>query len=175
MSTGLQLDNPFWQFSLRLYRSEEVQRTCLALQDSLAIDVNVLLFCIWKAIHHRVTLSDRDIEAVNAAAKQWQEQAVRPLRAARRNIKGLPQATYEPVQQFRARLAEVEIRAEQIEQAILFGCETIGSEQPHRSVADLMRANLDTYLRVSAQHGSPESVSLGPLIEAGVGLASHSD
>ena len=38
-------DNPFWNYSLALYARAEVAKTCLALQDRLGLDVNLLLFC----------------------------------------------------------------------------------------------------------------------------------
>lgn len=46
--SALQLDHEFWQFSLAVYEAPGVEPECLALQEALAVDVNLQLFCTWR-------------------------------------------------------------------------------------------------------------------------------
>ena len=43
----LQYDNEFWRFSLAIYKPPDVAAECLALQEAVGLDVNLLLFCAW--------------------------------------------------------------------------------------------------------------------------------
>lgn len=47
MASELQRENEFWQFSLAVYAAPGVEAECLALQEALGIDVNLLLFFVW--------------------------------------------------------------------------------------------------------------------------------
>jgi len=107
-------DNAFWRFSLAVYGQAEVAKECLALQDAYGIDVNILLFCAWLGTQS-VALTREDIEAASRVAAAWQDDVVRPLRTVRRRLKALFADD-----QFRTSIKDVEIKAEQIEQAMLF-------------------------------------------------------
>ena len=60
-------NNPFWDFSLKLYASPAVQTACLDLQDDCGVDVNVLLYMLWQASprldvgEHNVTAGSDDV------------------------------------------------------------------------------------------------------------------
>ncbi len=87
-----------WDFAIKLYNEKHVSDACLALQDRLGIDVNLLLFCNWVAASGREGLSRQEVEeAINASA-QWQSNVVLPLRSLRRYLKS-------PKDQIDARLA----------------------------------------------------------------------
>ena len=45
---NLQLENPFWQFSLDFYDQSSVAGQCLDLQNEFGLDVNLVLLCIWQ-------------------------------------------------------------------------------------------------------------------------------
>jgi uncharacterized protein (TIGR02444 family) len=112
----LQYDNDFWQFSLAVYGEADVAKECLALQEAVGLDVNLLLFCAWIG-RQGIVLSTADIEAALRKVAAWQDHVVGPLRTARQQIKALG---YDEFEGFRARIKSVEIDAEQIEHAMLF-------------------------------------------------------
>ena len=115
-----QCDNPFWRFSLAVYAAPGVAPECLALQDAQGVDVNVLLFCAWLG-SRRIVLTEDDLAAIENAVRSWREAVVRPLRAVRRDIKTRPDAVQDDIAALRKDVATLELRAEQIEQAMLHG------------------------------------------------------
>jgi uncharacterized protein (TIGR02444 family) len=110
----LEYDNAFWRFSLAVYGRSEVAKECLALQDAYSIDINILLFCAWLGTRS-IALKREDIEAASRVVAAWQDDVVRPLRTVRQRVKALFSDD-----QFGGGIKDVEIKAEQIEQAMLF-------------------------------------------------------
>ena len=115
----MQCDNPFWRFSLAVHGAPGVDAECLALQDTHGIDVDVLLFCVWVGARGTL-LTDDELAAIEALVQPWRDAAIAPLRAARRGIKTLPQAADDDVAALRKDVAALELRAEQIEHAMLY-------------------------------------------------------
>ncbi len=105
--------NPFWRFSLRLYRRPGVAPACLALQDRLGVDVNLLLFCLWAGADGR-KLTAKTIALAVDLSRLWSDNVVRPLRHARRFLKPLGLA------KLRAEVARVELATEHMEQDLLY-------------------------------------------------------
>ena len=118
-SAVLQLENPFWTFSLDVYARPGVAEECLALQAGYGIDVNALLFCAWAGAMRRALLSERQAAGIVARVEAWQQRTVQPLRTIRQALKEMV-AIGEPVAALRKDVAAAELKAEQIEQAILF-------------------------------------------------------
>jgi len=116
----LTLDNPFWKFSLAVYAVPEVAAECLALQRELDIDVNVLLFCAFMGNAHKISLSQDALTRAQNHVRTWHETSVRPLRKVRQDIKPMPAMADPAVKALREDIAKSELRAEQIEQAMLF-------------------------------------------------------
>ena len=112
----LQYDNEFWRFSLAVYKPADVAAECLALQEALGLDVNLLLFCAWLGTR-AIILSGSDIEAASRVVAAWHNSVVRPLRGVRRHIKTQYGDAFEA---FRSRVKDDELQAEQAEQAMLF-------------------------------------------------------
>ena len=115
----MQCDNPFWQFSLAVHGAPGVDGECLTLQDQHGIDVDVLLFCVWVA-RQGILLTDDNMAAIEARVQPWRDTAIAPLRAARRGIKTLPELADADVAALRKDVAALELRAEQIEHAMLY-------------------------------------------------------
>lgn len=108
-----------WDFVLALYRSEGVGPACLQLQESIGLDVNILLTGAWLGCRG-VHLAASDIGSLNADVASWQGEVVRPLRALRERMK---QASYPAPEVLARNLRETikgaELEAERVELLIL--------------------------------------------------------
>ncbi len=78
-------DSVFWDFSLDLYLKDGVDHACLALQDQLGLNVNMLLFALWLG-HRGVSLDPVRLRQAEVAIAPWQEDLIVPLRAVRRTL-----------------------------------------------------------------------------------------
>jgi uncharacterized protein (TIGR02444 family) len=140
----LELDNPFWRFSLAVYAAPGVADECLALQDTRGVDVNLLLFCVWLGAR-KVVVTANGLATVEAAARPWREAAVQPLRAARRGIKALAEAEHSDIAALRKDVAALELRAEQIQQAMFYRMAP-GTVDATLSAEQVVRRNLSALL-----------------------------
>jgi uncharacterized protein (TIGR02444 family) len=78
--------NPFWDYSVELYRRPGVEAACLELQRRHGLDVNQVLLCCWQA--SRGGRLDRGLLGrAGEVVASWQGEVVRPLRALRRRLK----------------------------------------------------------------------------------------
>ena len=106
----------FWSFSLDFYGRPGVAETCLALQDSHGLDVNLVLYCCWRGD----LLSAAQIQAAIGLTTPWRAEIVQPLRALRRRLKpGFPPFHDAEVQGLRKRIADAELEAERLQQQAL--------------------------------------------------------
>jgi uncharacterized protein (TIGR02444 family) len=113
-------DHPFWDFSLAVYGREGVAPACLELQDRRGIDVNLLLFCLWCATDRQVAYDAAAFRTIAAAADDWQQTVIRPMRAARRRLKaGSPHLAEETTAALRSEVLAAEIACEHGEQLII--------------------------------------------------------
>lgn len=112
----------FWSFSLKVYAAPNVGDECMSLQDGYGIDVNLLLFAAFLGSKGG-TLSEREVGEIVALVRDWHEQAIKPLRGARRSLKRMlesgsikdPQA----IAALRSKIKVDELEAERIEQVWL--------------------------------------------------------
>ena len=79
-------DESFWDFSLRTYSQAGVPAACLALQDELGADVNMILYCIW-AGSRAAALDEAAFRRAFEFSSRWATEVVNPLRRARRWMK----------------------------------------------------------------------------------------
>lgn len=168
-SAVLQLENPFWTFSLDVYARPGVAQECLDLQGRYGIDVNALLFCAWAGAVQRALLSERQAAGIIARVEAWQRRAVLPLRTVRQALKEMA-AVGEPVTALRQDVAAAELKAEQIEQAMLFADAAVlldGAGAAHAEEA--VPANLICCLR----HHHVEAVAPERLAGAALAFASE--
>src|SRR5690242_6327161 len=89
--TELALDGPHWSFALRLYGRPGVSGACLALQDRLGVDVNVLLFALFAAADAGKAIDENDVAEMDRAVSAWRADVIFPLRALRRRLKEGPE------------------------------------------------------------------------------------
>lgn len=104
----------FWNFSGRIYAQAHVRDACLELQDSRSADVNILLFCLWRAANNGEILSKAALRQLDDAVAAWRNQVIRPLREVRRGLAGF---TDEPAHfEVRNAILKAELAAEHAEQ-----------------------------------------------------------
>lgn len=169
----LRCDNPFWKFSLAVYAQPGVAAECLALQSALNIDVNVLLFCAWLATEKQLILNDKNFVAIDTYVTRWHQTVVRPLRSVRQAMKPMPEMADKAVKDLRQEIAAVELRAEQIEQALLFDDVTAISAGAAAadSAEQAVRANIAAFVQRNAT-GATEAPATLSLIAAAIGYRS---
>jgi uncharacterized protein (TIGR02444 family) len=166
----LQIDNPFWRFSLAVYAAPGVAAECLALQRALNIDVNMLLFCAWFGAQRRL-LTGEDIEGFESVVRPWHESVVRILRGVRDAIKPMPETAEDEVKALRKRILAVELQSEQIEQALLFQASAQRTlTATADSVEEAVRTNLRTFLlsKTERRKEAPTDLSVDALTRAAV-------
>lgn len=131
-STDVTEANPLWRFSLALYEQDGIAEACIALQDGVGLDVNLLLYSCF-ATACGMPLAAADIAAVDAAVTDWRERIVQPLRALRR----------EAGEGLRGKLLEAELLAERGQQALMWQARSpLGDWPPPAGGTDLLRPNL---------------------------------
>lgn len=76
------LDNPFWQFSLKVYSSPDVRQHCFTLQNDWQANVNLILFSCWAA-YALDDLDDGEWLAACRSIDDWHEPVTVALRQIR--------------------------------------------------------------------------------------------
>ena len=150
----------FWSFSLQLYGKPGVAEACIALQDGLGLDVNLLLFCCW---HGRASrkLDEAGLRQAIATVEAWQSEVVKPLRAVRRRLKaGVAPITARECQALRHKVNDLELESERIAQSAL---EALPMPLPGWRPA--VEANLELYLTLMGRDPA-KAPELQALIEA---------
>ena len=160
--------NPFWDFSLALYRRPGVAQACLDVQARHGLDVNLILYFAWLGIARGIHLSDADIATVLARVAAWHDGVVRSLRAVRSEMKGNPTgAPADLAEALRNRIKGAELDAERIEQLMLFQLDW-SNAQDARPGPHVARENIYTYLK---NRGIVRDSATTAAIEAIVGAA----
>lgn len=133
--------NPFWAYSLRLYRKPGVAAACIGLQDRLGIDVNVVLFCLWMAACGQ-TVAPATMRLAAGLSRVWSANVVGPLRGARRFLKPLE------LPELRGAVARVELAAERVEQDLLWRIapRRVPPPRPPSDAAERAMSNLIGYI-----------------------------
>ena len=165
----------FWAFSLSVYRQPGVPDECLALQNTLGADVNLLLLCAFLGAKHKALMDRDDIEAVVAASTAWHVDIVRNLRAARQALKpwedGRDQNLQDSARALRSAVKKLELDAERIEHDLLANwanTQTFKSASPDVAIESNIRALLDHY-----QYGQNSALLPTRLIAAAISLAAQ--
>jgi uncharacterized protein (TIGR02444 family) len=138
--------NPFWSYSLRVYKRQAVAPSCIALQDRAGIDVNLLLFCLW-AGRNGVALKATTMKAALSVSNEWRVAVVQPLRNVRRHLKE-PAQSSPALRTLRERVLASELQAERLQQDALYALARPvkpGKGEPAMLAAD----NLAAYCRAA--------------------------
>jgi uncharacterized protein (TIGR02444 family) len=143
--------SPLWNFSIAVYSTSAVQGECLDLQDQFGLDVNLILLCAFLGAVHGVTLTPGDLASAREEVRQWHEQIVRQLRAARRSLKSiaLQGADANAAAQLRTQVQAAELESERIEQMRLEQwAEARLAAWPRGNSHEAVAANFQTLLAV---------------------------
>lgn len=153
-------DNPFWDFSLTVYRKAGVPDACLLLQDAAGVDVNLLLFFCWLATTRDAPLGEPEIRDVVARTDDWRGRVVRPLRDVRRWMKGgVDGLSAESVESLRSEVKRLELASERLQQDMLYDLAGRPTARPAGGPAAHRRADANTALYLSIIE-APERVEL---------------
>jgi len=110
---------PIWDFVLGYYRQPGVSEAAIALQDTLGIDVNMILFLMWLA-GRKKTLPRAEVQRVSDTSHGWQRQVVVPIRGVRRLLKeNAPLVEAEAAQAYRKKVQALELEGEQLQLAAM--------------------------------------------------------
>ena len=145
----LALDNPFWRFSLSVYSSQQVRETCLDAQDRHGVDVNLMLLCCWVGFSG-VRLDSAGLKRLDRLVEGWRKEVIGPIRTVRRRLsEAVGPMGPEVTTGLRDDVKDAELKAEQIQQAVLFrALETLpGRDARHAERSGVARMNLTVYLR----------------------------
>jgi uncharacterized protein (TIGR02444 family) len=138
--------NPFWAWSVRVYKRHGVAAACIALQDSAGVDINLLLFCLW-AGKSRIALAVTTMKTALAVSLEWRSHVIEPLRNVRRHLKE-PAQSSPGLRALRDRVLALELEAERMQQDALYAL--VGKTKPGKGEAALMAAdNLAAYCRLA--------------------------
>jgi uncharacterized protein (TIGR02444 family) len=156
----LPLDGPQWDFATKFYGQPGVSDACLLLQDKAGIDVSLMIFVLYAAAVKNALIDKRTIQSLDKAVANWREEIIIPLRAMRKRLKSGPNpAPGQESESVRSSIKSAELRAEQIELAVL------QSKLPRIALASKImdfRASLDAVLEYFA-----EKAALAPTEERG--------
>ena len=106
----------FWRFSLAFYARPGIPDALIALQDRAGLDVNLMLFALWRGAMHGQGLQASELRAAAAAIAPLRREIVGPLRELRRRLKPVGDAD---IQALRRRVLGLELAAERAVQSRL--------------------------------------------------------
>jgi uncharacterized protein (TIGR02444 family) len=151
--------NAFWDFSCAVYAAPGVREACLALQDRFAFDVNLALLCSWVGAERGGSMGAHDLAAAAALVGGWQSEVVRPMRDVRQRMKSSALMADPAVASLRGRVAEIELEAERLQQAMLFRwADPLWPERGTRP-GGMALANLEVLLATGSDGATAEAVA----------------
>ncbi len=141
-STDNPTQNPFWDFSLRVYRADGVADACLRLQDRHGVDVNLFFYFCWLGTVRDSAVEKNEVAAVVEATADWREQVVQPLREVRRRMKsGFPGMNAGAVESLRSQVKRIELESERQQQDFLYAIAKNNNDKNDLSVLAAARAD----------------------------------
>lgn len=127
--------NPLWDFATWAYAEPGVEKACLALQNRLGVDVNMLMFCAWLAYRGSGTAHlAKSLGAALKLSREWQRTLVEPLRSARENLKDVIEASglmgndRNTAMELRERIKQCEVDMEQLQTLAFYSLVAGGTE-----------------------------------------------
>jgi uncharacterized protein (TIGR02444 family) len=144
--------NPFWDFSLKFYGQNNIASSCLALQDSVGADVNILLYCCWVASEGAGVIKPAEFVEIIGAIEPWQSYVVRALRQIRHDMKKHKMLNLgEGSEGLRQSIKYCELEGEKLEQMILYQSGQglfVGDPVQLQEKIENARINLKNYIEI---------------------------
>ena len=145
-------DNPFWDFSVKFYGQNSVASSCIALQDSVGADINILLYCCWTASEGAAIIKPAEFKEIISAIEPWQSSVVQALRQIRRDMKKHEMLNFgDKSEALRLSIKYCELEGEKLEQMILYqsgrGLVVGDSVQPLKKIGNATN-NLNNYIGI---------------------------
>ena len=161
-------ENPFWDFSLKFYDQKNVATSCLALQEDVGADVNLLLYCCWVASQGAVVIETAEFVEIIDAISPWHLKVIKRLRQIRRDIKKGSACDLGVLSEgLRQSIKKCELEGERVEQIILYESGVrnfpITNVPPSEKVTNA-KINLTNYLLTIAGVISQDSKKLVRII-----------
>jgi uncharacterized protein (TIGR02444 family) len=127
--------NLLWDFVSWAYAKPGIDKACIALQNRLGADVNMVLFCTWLAYRGTGTMHlAKYLDAALKMSREWQCKLVQPLRSCRESMKDIIEASYlvgidrVAASALRERVKQCELDIEQLQNFALYSLVNDGSE-----------------------------------------------
>ncbi len=108
------MSNDFWEFSLTTYEAEGVAEAALAVQDQLGLDINLILYASWLA-SLGLKLTSGHLAGLESCIGRWRREVVIPLRAVRRELKGIADVAV-----LRDQVKDIELSCEKRQQKMMW-------------------------------------------------------
>ena len=128
--------NLLWDFAVWAYAQPGVEQACLALQNRLGADVNMVLFCAWLASRGAGTAAlAKSLDAALKLSREWQGTLIAPMRICRQNLKAVIETSAlagsdrAAASALRERIKQSEIDLEQLQILALHALASGGADQ----------------------------------------------
>jgi uncharacterized protein (TIGR02444 family) len=114
------LNDDLWRFALSFYGRDGVSAACLALQQGLGIDVDILLFAVFAQVERGIAFDMDELRTIDAIVRDWRTEIVQTLRQLRTRLKsGSSLAPSSATDGLRNQVKAMELEAERIELKVL--------------------------------------------------------
>jgi len=161
-----------WDFAVSLYGQDGVEEACLALQNRLGADVNMMIFCVWLAACGNGSANlAQFLGSALKLSRDWRHALVEPLRSCRQSLKEFAASAQDAhldnaaLLNLRDHVKTCELEAERLQILALANLVEMGVSEivPSRDCAARQEAhsNLDVYFTATG-------VKLDPLGQADV-------
>lgn len=137
-------ENAYWLFSTAFYVRPDVSRLLLKAQNDHALDINMILYALWKAGEGYV-LSSNDFSKLDEVVADWRETIVRPIRVLRLSLKSRDQKG-----ELYAQAKTLELSCEKLQQQMMYE-QALPRRKPEPSgggIEQLVLVNLASYVEV---------------------------
>ena len=131
----------FWDYSLKLWKNDELKILLLEHQDKQGLDINLLLFLLW--ISEQRMMLTTDPSQIIELQRRWIDGLIKPIRGLRRENQN--------INELKNSLLQAELVAEKHYQKAL--CNLLNDDSmvatpPNYDRAATIKRNLNSYIKI---------------------------